>query len=166
MLQSFPRGPAMRWRLLMPYDKTSLLRMLILVISTALVEGCARDVTSHGNTFRTISRPDPPSTYVGKTNPVSGEAAIAAGRKLFAANCVSCHGNTGKGDGLASPSLNPNPTDFAKTIGGLKDDYLFWRISEGGAFPPFNSAMIGRKAKLSEEDRWNLIAYLRTLRSK
>ncbi len=161
----------------MQHEKTILLRLLILIVSAAFAEGCARDVASpgsggvsggdtpHGKSSVAINRPDPPSTYEGKTNRLSGVASVGAGRKLFAANCVSCHGVVGKGDGPTSPSLNPKPTDFTKTIGGLKDDYLFWRISEGGVFPPFNSAMIGWKDKFSEEDRWNLITYLHTLQN-
>src|SRR4029078_5597917 len=39
--------------------------------------------------------------------------SLAVGQKLFAANCVSCHGNSGKGDGVAAAGLTPHPTNFA-----------------------------------------------------
>ena len=44
----------------------------------------------------------------------------------------------------------------------LSDGYLFWRISEGGAMPPFNSAMLAWKGTLSEEEIWQVISYVRT----
>ena len=44
----------------------------------------------------------------------------------------------------------------------LSDGYLFWRVSEGGAMPPFNSAMLAWKGTLSEEEIWQVISYVRT----
>jgi hypothetical protein len=45
----------------------------------------------------------------------------------------------------------------------MGDSYLFWRISEGGAMEPFNSAMPAWKDVLDEEARWNVIHYIRAL---
>jgi hypothetical protein len=38
--------------------------------------------------------------------------AIRAGRKLFAQNCASCHGDNGGGDGLAAAASARAPTNF------------------------------------------------------
>jgi mono/diheme cytochrome c family protein len=45
----------------------------------------------------------------------------------------------------------------------LSDGYLFWRASEGGTFEPFNSAMPPWKDVLSENERWQVITFLRSL---
>jgi len=51
------------------------------------------------------------------TNPVNTVEAdatsLAAGKKLFAANCASCHGETAQGDGKAGATLNPKPANLA-----------------------------------------------------
>jgi cytochrome c oxidase cbb3-type subunit 2 len=44
----------------------------------------------------------------------------AAGEKVYKAFCVTCHGVTGKGDGLAAAGLNPKPLDFS--VGAFKYD--------------------------------------------
>jgi len=67
------------------------------------------------------------------------------------------------GDGPASAGLDPAPAPLAHTARMLADDYLIWRISEGGAMAPFNSAMPSWKAALDEDARWDVINYLRVL---
>lgn len=43
----------------------------------------------------------------------SPEAAIVAGKRLFAKNgCQVCHGAGGRGDGKMAPALRPPPRDF------------------------------------------------------
>jgi hypothetical protein len=45
----------------------------------------------------------------------------------------------------------------------IGDDMLYWRISEGGAAAPFNSAMPAWKDSLDEQARWDLVNYMRAL---
>ena len=106
-----------------------------------------------------------PANYQDMTNPLAGNAeAIAAGQKIYEANCVTCHGPQGEGDGPASAALDPQPASLADKamMQDLSDGYLFWRVSEGGAMPPFNSAMLAWKGTLSEEEIWQVISYVRT----
>ena len=108
--------------------------------------------------------PSPPEAYAGGVNPYNDEPeAIAEGEILYRANCSSCHGITGEGDGPASAGLDPPPQSLAVRQSNLSDAYLFWRISEGGLMKPFNSLMPGYKGLLSEEKIWQVIAYIRTL---
>jgi mono/diheme cytochrome c family protein len=131
---------------------------LVFFLIAAACGGSAGDM----NTLD-IERPAPPAEYGGKTNPLANdEAAVEAGKKLYTSNCVSCHGEKALGDGPAANSLNPKPKPLAMEMKSLQDDYLFWRISEGGAFPPFSSAMPAWKAILSEDEIWKVVTYLRT----
>ena len=106
-----------------------------------------------------------PDEFASLTNPFAGDAdAIAAGKELCVTNCVSCHGPEGAGDGAAAEALDPKPANLGDTtmMTTLTDGYLFWRVSKGGAMEPFNSAMIAWEGALSEEQRWQVISYVRT----
>lgn len=103
-----------------------------------------------------------PETYAGLTNPVPADAAsLARGEAVYQAQCASCHGLTGMGEGEAGQALNPAPAPVAHTSQMLGDDYLFWRLSEGGV--PFQTAMPAWKDTLNEEERWDVVNYLRAL---
>lgn len=43
---------------------------------------------------------------------VPSENLLSKGRELYATNCASCHGDAGRGDGIAGAGLNPPPKDF------------------------------------------------------
>lgn len=50
---------------------------------------------------------------------------LAKGKKLFELNCAACHGDSGKGDGIASESLDPRPRNLTKP-----ESYKFGSSSE------------------------------------
>ena len=105
-----------------------------------------------------------PEEYAGMKNPTAvSETSLTNGGQLFTTYCATCHGDGGMGDGPAAANLNPAPVAVAHTSQMLGDDYLFWRISEGGYSDPFNSAMPAWKNALSEAERWDLINYVRAL---
>lgn len=107
-----------------------------------------------------------PHEYMGKTSPFTNdENVVLAGQQIFEANCAVCHGLEGKGDGVGATNLNPQPANFTDhaMMNMVGDDYLFWRISEGGVIEPFNSAMPSWKTSLSEVETWQVISYIRTL---
>ena len=84
-------------------------------------------------------------------------ASIARGGALYAENCAICHGDTGRGDGLAGIALNPRPADFRVHLAaGHTDGQLFDWMTNG--FP--GTAMPKFKDQLSEEDRWNVLNYI------
>jgi mono/diheme cytochrome c family protein len=105
-----------------------------------------------------------PTEYAGLTNPVEAtETSLDQGGGIYIANCATCHGDGGMGDGPTAANLDPAPVAIAHTSQMMGDDYLFWRISEGGAMAPFNSAMPSWKGALDEEKRWHVINYVRAL---
>ena len=107
---------------------------------------------------------DVPSDYAGMTNPVPAtEESLARGEEIYKTYCETCHGADGMGNGPGGENLDPPPAAIAHTSQMLGDDYLFWRISEGGAMEPFNSAMPAWKEALDEQERWDVINYIRAL---
>jgi putative copper export protein/mono/diheme cytochrome c family protein len=102
-----------------------------------------------------------PTSYF--TSPTEFAAtAIVHGAKLFAANCVACHGTEGRGDGPSAKSLPLHPADLtAEHFWAHSDGELFWFISHGFATSDGRLAMPGFDTVLSSEARWDLIDYLR-----
>lgn len=87
------------------------------------------------------------------------DAFVKKGKVLFNNLCVVCHGNKGKGDGIAGISLKPRPTNFTLPKVQLQTDgELYWKMTNGR--PP----MAGYKAIISDEQRWQLVSYIRRLK--
>ncbi|QMU56178.1 MAG: c-type cytochrome [Candidatus Mycalebacterium zealandia] len=86
-----------------------------------------------------------------------------AGGESFATICASCHGPTGKGDGVAAAALEPKPRDLsdAKYLSTLTDEYLFKVITEGGTVVGKAPTMPAWGGVLGEDGAWNVIAYIR-----
>lgn len=102
--------------------------------------------------------------YAYKVNPLRPSSEnIAEGRKLYEADCATCHGPSGLGDGPAAMGLNPPPANLVATarMPMTSDAYLYWTIAEGGV--PLHTAMPPFKAVLKDEEIWKIILYLRRL---
>jgi mono/diheme cytochrome c family protein len=100
-----------------------------------------------------------PDSEKGKKNPVpAGAKAVTDGKKVALVNCVTCHGQGGKGDGAAAAALNPKPADWtSKKVQDEPDGELFWKIANGrGPMPPWKH--------LPENERWSVIHYIRSLK--
>ncbi|CAG1769936.1 cytochrome c-L [uncultured bacterium] len=150
----------MRWTLL----------AALFCASAASLAACGGNAAKPANTAPTAkARPETPSDFKDKKNPFAGkDDAIKAGGELFKVNCVPCHGpeadgNCDAGKALTPPAGNLRLADLA----ALPDGYFFWRVSKGGAGANVaGSAMQAFEATLSEDQRWQLIAYLRSLPAK
>jgi mono/diheme cytochrome c family protein len=105
-----------------------------------------------------------PARAVRKENPLAADSkSQAAGRELFIAACLPCHGPSGKGDGPAAAALERDgkpvrPGNLSDSkMRQETDGALFWKISEGRSpMPVFQEA-------LTEEQRWQIVTYVRTL---
>jgi high-affinity iron transporter len=86
----------------------------------------------------------------------------ARGHALFTANCSSCHGDRGLGDGLAAKPLGVAVPAFAsiKATPTLTPTLAYNVVSVGVRGTP----MVSFAAKLTPQDRWNVINYIYTLR--
>ncbi|MCA9968566.1 MAG: c-type cytochrome, partial [Anaerolineales bacterium] len=109
-----------------------------------------------------------PEPYAALSNPFANDAdAARAGQALFDEyDCSDCHGITLAGDGELSVALSPRPVNLTDpalmNLPFMTDTYLFWRISEGGTQPPFFSAMPAWKHLIPEQERWQLVTFVRS----
>lgn len=94
-------------------------------------------------------------------NPVpADERSLRNGKQQFQINCAVCHGALGAGDGPVTRFGFPPLAIGAgsRAAGQLSDGYLFGIIRNGrGLMPPYN--------RIEEQERWDLINYLRTLQN-
>lgn len=104
----------------------------------------------------------PPTTPADQINPIPPTAeSISKGTGLYQANCLPCHGESGKGDGPVGLTLRPPPADLVQhAVPGVHTDgQLFEWISHG--YP--GSVMPGFEGRLTDEERWHIVNFLRTL---
>jgi mono/diheme cytochrome c family protein len=95
-------------------------------------------------------------------NPVDATPkSIKAGEQTFQKFCAACHGKDAKGDGPTAPkdSHPPNLIDDVWTHGST-DGEIFTVVSDG-AGP--KSEMKSFKSKLTADEIWNVVNYLRSL---
>jgi high-affinity iron transporter len=86
--------------------------------------------------------------------------SLGLGRDLYAANCSSCHGEKGHGDGPAGVGLDPKPANF------MSD-----QVSELSPFQAFNTIRVGVPGtgmppfpQMSDEEIWSLAFFIVSLR--
>jgi cytochrome c len=96
------------------------------------------------------------------TSPVaSNPASIAAGQALYGKYCRFCHGASGRGDGPQAPKdIQPSNLTDTTWDRGSSPGEIFVVIQEG-AGPEFK--MKGLKGKVSDQDTWHLVNYVRSL---
>jgi mono/diheme cytochrome c family protein len=111
------------------------------------------------------------ATLLAPAGALAGDAA--AGKTTYTVNCLSCHGETGKGDGPVGQVLHPRPRDFS--IGSFKldgdgdgkigtDADLEAVVTKGAGVFGGNQMMAAWGGVLSADDIANVVAYIRTLK--
>ena len=85
---------------------------------------------------------------------------IAKGKELFAANCTSCHGPEGKGDGDAGANLDPPPRNMTAT-----DEYKYGHMElalfRTGAYGIEGTGMAPWGDILEPDEQWAITHYIR-----
>ena len=105
-----------------------------------------------------VGRADPadfhhaPLSAASLENPYRGQMSAAqAGGELYAAHCAVCHGRSAQGTGNI-------PALAHARVQSVSDGDVFWFITKGS-----NSGAMPSWASLPEEQRWQLVTYLKTL---
>ena len=88
--------------------------------------------------------------------------SLARGAQVYQANCASCHGTLGHGNGPAATGMNPPPADLANTVSlrAVTPLDFYQKVTIGVT----GTAMPAFETRLSSEDRWAAAAYVTLLR--
>ena len=87
------------------------------------------------------------------------------GKKIYVTYCTSCHGEKGKGDGMAAQSLPVRPADHTNgaVMNQFSDKFLVDLISKGGSAVGKSSFMPAWGSSFNEKQIRDIVAYLRTI---
>jgi mono/diheme cytochrome c family protein len=103
--------------------------------------------------------PVPPDA-AKKVNPVkSTPDNLSAAKATWMDKCANCHGEKGAGDGPEADMYTPAPAALndAHMMNGMTDGEIFYKITEG------RKPMPSFKTQLTDEERWELVNFTRTL---
>ena len=84
-----------------------------------------------------------------------------SGRAFYAENCSSCHGLSGRADGVLSKNLNPPPTDF--TDPDINLGLSPFKVYNTSTFGIEGTAMGSFEEVLNEEQKWDVAFYVLSL---
>ena len=130
------------------------------LVPTAIPLGVAMVALGGYHLLSTTLTDSIPTSHVPNPVPYTLEA-VERGAALFAQHCAVCHGPEGKGDGILAAALNPPPADLtAEHVDEHTDGDIFWWITYGIE----QTAMPAMGNVLSEEERWTIIHFVRSLR--
>jgi mono/diheme cytochrome c family protein len=95
--------------------------------------------------------------------PKATPAMLERGRAIYKANCVACHGETGKGDGPGAGVLKPPPRDHTDRayMNTLSDKDIGDTIQMGGAMK--GKPLMPSHPQLRGDDLTAIVAYVRSL---
>lgn len=90
------------------------------------------------------------------------------GKDHFTLLCISCHGEKGKGDGVAAKAvlLKPKPTSFADPANAsrLTDEWVYKVIKDGGPSHGKSALMVSWSGSLNDQEIRNVAAYVLTFK--
>jgi mono/diheme cytochrome c family protein len=103
------------------------------------------------------------TTAASAAKPALTPAMLERGRAIYKANCVACHGETGKGDGPGAGVLKPPPRDHTDRayMSTLSDKEIGDIIKMGGAIK--GKPLMPSHPQLSGDDLAAVVGYVRSL---
>ncbi len=141
------------------------MRLLITMLIICFYSILAQNKEEAGSNKQTAGKSDTSNVWIAPKsadklkNPLAGIIeATHQGEDLFVQNCSTCHGTSGKGDGPTADMLDTKPANLKSAVTQKQSDgSLFWKIGKG------KGAMASYKEVFSEEQRWQLVNYIRKL---
>ena len=99
-------------------------------------------------------------SYSNEPVEIASQPDSEQGRDLYRIHCLECHGAEGRGDGPRAALLAPRPGNLVSAATSTKTDEGLLKILAKGV--P-RTAMRGWSDQLSNEERRNVLAYVRSL---
>lgn len=106
--------------------------------------------------------PTAPESFLKMTNPISPTTdLLKEASTVYESKCSKCHGDKGDGKGSATKGLDVKPRNYTNktAMEKIPDGQLFWIIANGS--DPEATEMGAYKKKLSEEQMWSLVHFIR-----
>ncbi len=105
---------------------------------------------------------DVPEEERAVNNPLEvSPEVLAAGEASYKKQCILCHGDSFKSDGSAVAMFPKKPPDLSTKAARerLTDGEIFYKITVG------KTPMPAMETKLTVEERWQVVHYVRSLQS-
>lgn len=138
-----------------------------IIIYLATLFLCLFTLSSCEGTNTGVAEKTPESGMESRTETKLRQGSAEKGRIVYDKYCFYCHGRQGRGDGAIGIAVTPHPADFVRDTRKMEksDEELFKSISEGirREIGSEEMAMPRWKDILTEEERWDALAYVREL---
>jgi cytochrome c553 len=107
--------------------------------------------------------PTAPEDVLKMKNPVPlSPEVLQEATTIYKDKCIKCHGVSGNGKGSGTKGMDVKPRDYTdkSVMEKIPDGQLFWITLNGS--DPETTEMEGYKKKLTEEQVWKLVHYIRS----
>jgi len=134
-------------------DRALIISLFFLLFTTFISCNHPKQSASSGDDWKAPDDADNFKNPLGNS-PLSEQK----GKEVYNLYCLSCHGESGFGDGAAGASFARRPANFhSERVREQSDGALFWKMTNGKVnMPPF-------KDVLSEQQRWQVVSYIRKI---
>jgi len=104
----------------------------------------------------------PASAQKLKSPLTAAQAKPELAKPSYEQNCASCHGADGRSNSPLASKMTTKPTNLTDNrMDSMKDGEIYWVVTNG-----IGKAMPALKDKLNDVERWQLVNYVRFLRSR
>lgn len=142
----------------------TLMRALVVSVAVGALAACGGGEPGEADSGAdtTAAASDAPTDSPAPETPERAPSTEASGQAVYVANCATCHGESGAGDGPASVGLEPPPadlTDATWVTGDGSIEAIVNTIENGSP----GTAMIAWKGTLTEAQIEAVARYVKSL---
>lgn len=109
------------------------------------------------------AEPERPTSDTAQASSFKLDGDASRGQPIYAANCTSCHGVAGRGDGPAGRALRPPATDFT-TAAQMTPERAYLVVRDGGMAAGLAPTMPAFSRSLDDQQIHDVVTYVMQLR--